>query len=123
MIFFHICNRFEVIQPQKRKNADRDMRKVAKHLLLSTDYTIFADVIIGDGVFSLRSMMHDRLTSFDLAKSGKFNIRCQNELSQAGLVPSTEGTDCFTVFVDTGYFPEPCQANIGSGTSPLSLCH
>ena len=71
------------------------MRKVVVRLVLSLEFIIFANANFGDGgLCTLRSMLHDRLTSFDLAKSGKFNIRCQNEFSQAGLVPSMEGTDC-----------------------------
>ena len=81
------------------------MRKVVVHLVFSQEFIIFANAKFGDwGLCTLRSMLHDRLTSFDLAKSGKFNNRCQNEFSQASLVPSTEGTDCFTIFVTPGVF-------------------
>ena len=49
------------------------MRKVVVRLVLSQEFTIFANAKFGDGrPCALRPMLHDRLTSFDLAKSGKF---------------------------------------------------
>ena len=41
--------------------------------------------------------------SFDLAKSGKFNIRCQNEFSQASLVSSRRTRAAYYI-CDTGCF-------------------
>ena len=93
---------------KNHKNAARDMKNSWKSFVFFWDFSKFANANFGEeGVKSLGSILHDRLTSFDLAKSGKFNIRCQNEFSQASLVPSTEGTDCFTIFVTPG-IPEPC---------------
>ena len=98
------------------------MRKKRKSFVISLQKPIFADAITGIVRRDfLQAILHDRLTSFDLAKSGKFNIRCQNEFSRASLVPSIEGTDCFTMFVDTRYFPEPCQANVGKLGGPSFL--
>jgi len=90
---------------QKHKNAARDMKNSWKSFVYFWNFSKFANANFGEeGAKSLGSILHDRLTSFDLAKSGKFNNRCQNEFSQASLVPSTEGTDCFTIFVTPGVF-------------------
>ena len=81
------------------------MKKVSKCFVVSKKFPIFAPAILEKtGGNALFDILHDRLTSFDLVKSGKFNNRCQNEFSQASLVPSTEGTDCLTMFVTPGVF-------------------
>ena len=73
---------------QKHKNAARDMKNSWKSFVYFWNFSKFANANFGEeGIKSLESILHDRLTSFDLAKSGKFNNRCQNEFSQASLVP------------------------------------
>ena len=107
-ISLYFVENYETNNIINHKNAARDMRNSWKSFVFFWDFSKFANANFGEeGVKSLGSILHDRLTSFDLAKSGKFNIRCQNEFSQASLVPSTEGTDCFTIFVTPG-IPEPC---------------
>ena len=45
------------------------MRKVVVHLVLSREFINFANANFGDGgLCTLRSMLHDRLTSFDVAR-------------------------------------------------------
>ena len=49
------------------------MRKLVECSFFFSQYINFAYAKFGDGgLCSLRSILHDRLTSFDLAKSGKF---------------------------------------------------
>ena len=99
--------------PKNHKNAARDMRNSWKSFVFFWDFSKFANANFGEeGVKSLGSILHDRLTSFDLAKSGKFNIRCQNEFSQASLVSSRRTRTAYYI-CDTRCFPEPCQADVG----------
>ena len=57
------------------------MRKVVARLVLSLEFINFANANFGDGgLCTLRFMLHDRLTSFDLAKSGKFTSGVKTSL-------------------------------------------
>ena len=48
------------------------MRKVVTCLVLSPEFTIFANANFGDGgLCTLRSMLHDRLTSFVARQADK----------------------------------------------------
>jgi len=51
------------------------MRKVSNYFVISEIFPIFAPAILektsGNALFDI---LHDRLTSFDLVKSGKFEI-------------------------------------------------
>ena len=79
------------------------MRKVVVRLVLSQEFTIFAKAKFGDGgLCTLRSMLHDRLTSFDLVKSGKFEIGVKSSLVKPVLYPD-EGHGLSYYICDTGF--------------------
>ena len=67
--------------PKNHKNAARDMRNSWKSFVFFWDFSKFAIANFGEeGVKSLGSILHDRLTSFDLAKSGKFTSGVKTSL-------------------------------------------
>lgn len=79
------------------------MRKVVARLELSLEFIIFADANFGDGGFcTLRSMLHDRLTSFDLAKSGKFTSGVKTSLVKLVLYLLRRARTAYYI-CDTGY--------------------
>ena len=89
------------------------MRKAVARLVLSQEFIIFANANFGDGeLCPLRSMLHDRLTSFDLAKSGKFTSGVKMRLVKLVLYPPG-GHGLLYYFCDTTGFPEPSQADVG----------
>lgn len=55
----------------------------------------------------IRSFVYDRLTSFDLVKSGKFTLGYQKLFSQVSHVPFEGHGLLFYHLFDTRYFPEP----------------
>ena len=63
------------------KNPVRDMKNVSKCFVVSETFPIFAPAILektsGNALFDI---LHDRLTSFDLVKSGKFQV-CREDVS------------------------------------------
>ena len=80
------------------------MRKVVVRLVLSLEFIIFANAKFGDGeLCTLRSILHDRLTSFDLAKSGKFTSGVKTSLVKLVLYPPG-GHGLLTIFVTPGVF-------------------
>ena len=80
------------------------MRKVVVRLVLSLEFIIFANAKFGDGrPCALRPMLHDRLTSFDLAKSGKFTSGVKTSLVKLVLYPPG-GHGLLTIFVTPGVF-------------------
>lgn len=86
------------------KNAVCDMEKTRNLFVILQEMTIFADAIIGKvGLRVPNAILHDRLTTFDLAKSGKFITGVKMSLVKPVLYPY-EGTDCFTIFVTPGIF-------------------
>ena len=91
------------------------MRKVVVHLVLSQEFPIFANAKFGDGeLCPLRSMLHDRLTSFDLAKSGKFTSGVKTSLVKLVLYPSG-GHGLLTIFVTPGVsrtLPVRCRRSL-----------
>lgn len=79
------------------------MRKVVVRLVLSLEFTIFANANFGDGgLCTLRSMLHDRLTSFDLAKSGKFTSGVKTSLVKLVLYLLRRARTAYYI-CDTGY--------------------
>ena len=79
------------------------MRKVVVRLVLSPEFIIFANANFGDGgLCALRPMLHDRLTSFDLVKSGKFEIGVKSSLVKPVLYPD-EGHGLPYYICDTGF--------------------
>ena len=65
------------------------MKKVSKYFVVSVIFPIFAPAILektsGNAHFDI---LHDRLTSFDLVKSGKFEIGVKTSLVEPILGPS-----------------------------------
>ena len=79
------------------------MRKVVVRLVLSLEFIIFANAKFGDGGFcTQRSMLHDRLTSFDLAKSGKFTSGVKTSLVKLVLYLLRRARTAYYI-CDTGY--------------------
>lgn len=79
------------------------MRKVVASLVLSQEFIIFANANFGDvGLCTLRSMLHDRLTSFDLAKSGKFTSGVKTSLVKLVLYLLRRARTAYYI-CDTGY--------------------
>ena len=79
------------------------MRKVVVRLVLSLEFIIFANANFGDGVLcTLRSILHDRLTSFDLAKSGKFTSGVKTSLVKLVLYLLQRARTAYYI-CDTGY--------------------
>jgi len=90
----------------KKQNAVRDMKKEHKYLVVSEIISIFADANLEKMAHKAHlDILHDRLTSFDLVKSGKFEIGVKSSLVKPVLYP-VKGTDCLTIFLTPG-FPEP----------------
>ncbi len=79
------------------------MKKVSKYFAVSELFPIFALAILEKtGGNALFDILHDRLTSFDLVKTGKFNpIEVKSSLVKSVLYPD-KGTDCLTIFVTSG---------------------
>lgn len=79
------------------------MRKVVTRLVLSQEFFIFADANFGnEGLCTLRSMLHDGLTSFDLAKSGKFTSGVKTSLVKLVLYLLRRARTAYYI-CDTGY--------------------
>ena len=80
------------------------MKKVSKCFVVSEIFPIFAPAILektsGNAHFDI---LHDRLTSFDLVKSGKFNpIEVKSSLVKPILYPD-EGHGLPYYICDTGF--------------------
>lgn len=99
------------------------MRKVVVRLVLSLEFIIFANAKFGDGgLCVLQSMLHDRLTSFDLAKSGKFTSGVKTSLVKLVLYLLWRARTAYYI-CDTGYsrtLPVRCRE---SWTSPPSMIY
>ena len=79
------------------------MRKVVARLVLSLEFTNFANANFGDGgLCALRPMLHDRLTSFDLAKSGIFTSGVKTSLVKLVLYLLRRARTAYYI-CDTGY--------------------
>ena len=80
------------------------MKKVSKCFVVSVIFPIFAPAILekasGNALFDI---LHDRLTSFDLVKSGKFEIGVKTSLVKPVLYPD-EGRGLSYYICDFGYF-------------------
>lgn len=81
------------------------MKKVRNIFVVSEIFPIFATAILektgGNAHFDI---LHDRLTSFDLVKSGKFNpIEVKSSLVRLVLYPD-EGRGLSYYICDFGYF-------------------
>ena len=81
------------------------MKKVSKCFVVSEIFPIFAPAILEKtGGNALFDILHDRLTSFDLVKSGKFNpIEVKSSLVKPVLYPD-EGHGLSYYICDFGYF-------------------
>ena len=80
------------------------MKKVSNYFAVSEIFPIFAPAILekasGNAHFDI---LHDRLTSFDLVKSGKFNpIEVKSSLVKPVLYPD-EGHGLSYYICDTGF--------------------
>ena len=79
------------------------MKKVSKCFVVSEIFPIFAPAILekasGNAHFDI---LHDRLTSFDLVKSGKFTIGVNSSLVKPVLYPD-EGHGLPYYICDTGF--------------------
>lgn len=79
------------------------MKKVRKCFAVSVIFPIFATAILektgGNAHFDI---LHDRLTSFDLVKSGKFEIGVKTSLVKPVLYPD-EGRGLSYYICDTGF--------------------
>ena len=77
------------------------MKKVSKCFVVSEIFPIFAPAILektsGNALFDI---LHDRLTSFDLVKSGKYEIGVKTSLVKPVLYP-TEGHGLSYYICDT----------------------
>lgn len=79
------------------------MKKVVVRLVLSLEFIIFANANFGDGgLCTLRPILHDRLTSFDLAKSGKFTSGVKTSLVKLVLYLLQRARTAYYI-CDTGY--------------------
>ena len=81
------------------------MKKVSNYFAVSEIFSIFATAILektsGNALFDI---LHDRLTSFDLVKSGKFNpIEVKSSLVKPVLYPD-EGHGLSYYICDFGCF-------------------
>ena len=95
-----------------KKVAVCDMKKVIKSFAVSKRFFIFADANEKVGGNARFDILHDRLTSFDLAKSGKFASGVKKRLVKLVLYPPG-GHGLLYYFCDTTGFPEPSQADVG----------
>ena len=60
----------------------------------------------------IRSFVYDRLTSFDLVKSGKFTLGCRNGLVKSVMFLSRD-TDCFSIIcLTSGIFQNLTRASV-----------
>ena len=79
------------------------MKKVSKCFVVSEFFPIFAPAILekasGNALFDI---LHDRLTSFDLVKSGKFEIGVKSSLVKPVLYPD-EGHGLSYYICDSGF--------------------
>ena len=86
------------------KNPVRDMKKVSKCFVVSETFPIFAPAILEKtSSNALFDILHDRLTSFDLVKSGKFKRGVNSSLVKPVLYPD-EGHGLSYYICDFGYF-------------------
>ena len=80
------------------------MINVSKYFADSKIFPIFAPAILEKtGGNALFDILHDRLTSFDLVKSGKFEIGVKSSLVKPVLYPD-EGHGLSYYICDFGYF-------------------
>lgn len=79
------------------------MKKMSNYFVVSEIIPIFAPAILekasGNAHFDI---LHDRLTSFDLVKSGKFEIGVKSSLVKPVLYPD-EGHGLSYYICDTGF--------------------
>ena len=79
------------------------MKKVSNCFVVSEIFPIFVPAILektsGNALFDI---LHDRLTSFDLVKSGKFEIGVKTSLVKPVLYPA-EGHGLSYYICDTGF--------------------
>ena len=96
------------------------MKKVRKYFAVSKKFPIFALAILekasGNALFDI---LHDRLTSFDLVKSGKFEIGVKSSLVKPVLYPD-EGHGLSYYICDTG-FSRPLLGKYVERTCPSLL--
>ena len=79
------------------------MKKVSKCFVVSEIFPIFAPAILEKtGGNALFDILHDRLTSFDLVKSGKFKKGVNSSLVKPVLYPA-EGHGLSYYICDTGF--------------------
>ena len=98
------------------------MKKVSNCFAVSEIFPIFAPAILekksGNAHFDI---LHDRLTSFDLVKSGKFNpIEVKSSLVKPVLYPD-EGHGLSYYICDFGYFQNLTRQVCGEDMS-FSSC-
>ena len=80
------------------------MKKARNCFAVSVIFPIFAPAILGKASGNAQfDILHDRLTSFDLVKSGKFEIGVKTSLVKPVLYPD-EGRGLSYYICDFGYF-------------------
>ena len=96
------------------------MKKMSKYFAVSELFPIFAPAILEKtGGNALFDILHDRLTSFDLVKSGKFNpIEVKSSLVKPVLYPD-EGHGLSYYICDFGYFQNLTRQVCGEDVSFL----
>ena len=98
------------------------MKKVHKCFAVSEIFPIFATAILektsGNALFDI---LHDRLTSFDLVKSGKFEIGVKSSLVKPVLYPD-EGHGLSYYICDFGYFQNLTRQVCREDVSFSSCC-
>ena len=81
----------------------RDMKKVSNCFADSKLFSIFATAILENrSGYAHFDILHDRLTSFDLVKSGKFKKGVNSSLVKPVLYPA-EGHGLSYYICDTGF--------------------
>ena len=95
------------------------MKKMSKYFAVSELFPIFAPAILEKtGGNALFDILHDRLTSFDLVKSGKFVIGIKSSLVKPVLY-LVEGHGLSYYICDFGYFQNLTRQVCGEDVSFL----
>ena len=95
------------------------MKKVSKYFAVSELFPIFAPAILEKtGGNALFDILHDRLTSIDLVKSGKINKGVNSSLVKPVLYPG-EGRGLSYYICDTGVFQNLTRQVCGEDVSFL----
>lgn len=96
---------------RRERKVVRAYKKVRKSFVIFRNQSIFATRTMNRTSKSVR-LLYDRLTSFDLVKSGKFTLGCRNGLVKSVMFLSRD-TDCFSIICLTpGIFQNLTRASV-----------